>query len=150
MSFLKINAPEFEPACCRMCSAVSGRDWFIDLCYMEDFWGRVYYCNICFAELAEAAEYGPKTTFQSQKDQYYKEIEATKQAYWETSGAVDLLRNAGIDIRAFYNWIRSVATGETNIEFPERTRSVASRETGTDEPSDGERSDDAIAFELNI
>lgn len=150
MSFLKVSAPEFEPACCRMCSAVAGRDWFVDLCYVEDFWGRVYYCNICFDELAVAAEYAPKTTFQQQKDQYYKEIEATKQAYWETSGAVDLLRDAGIDIRSFYNWVRSVATGETNIEFPERKNAVASGKDTVVEPGDGEGPDDATVLELSF
>lgn len=117
---------------------------------MEDFWGRIYYCNLCFAELAEAAEYAPKTTFKAQKDQYYKEIEATKQAYWETSGAVDLLRDAGIDIRAFYTWIRSVATGETDIEFPERKNAVASREDTSTESDNVERPDDAPVLELNF
>lgn len=151
MNLVKLQPPlEQEPACCRMCSAVSGREWFIDLGYIEDFWGRVYYCNLCFDELALAAGYVPQSRLESAKADYRRIMDGFKEQSWELSGAVDILRAAGFDLRAFHNWLASVVAGETTVELPERKESLASGENGPPEQTDESRSDDSSVFELNF
>jgi hypothetical protein len=46
-----------SPACCRRCSATDDRQWFLDLGYVEEYWGNVYYCDICFKEMASSAKF---------------------------------------------------------------------------------------------
>lgn len=151
MSLAKLQPPlDQSPGCCRICQAVDGREWFLDLGYIEDFWGRVVYCNLCFNDLAVAAEYSPNAKFKAQMDQYYVEINSLREAYWETSGAVDVLAAAGFNIRAFHAWLASVVNGETTVELRERSTPVADGKKGTDEPSDGEGPNDASVLELSF
>lgn len=153
MPFTKVQPPLLkEPACCRMCRAAADyqRKWFVDLEYIEDYWGAVYYCNLCFDELATAAGYTVDSKLDEYRESYLSTLEEYQDSHWKLNHVVDLLRDAGFDIRAFYDWIRSVASGETAVEFPERKSRLDEREEGSSESSDESRSTDVPILTLDI
>lgn len=155
MELAKIQPPlNQEPACCRMCQAVTGRDWFIDLGYMEDFWGRVYYCNLCFDELAVAAEYTSNTKFKEQRDLHISLENGLRESHAKLRRAADLLRDHGLDIYVFADWVVAMVPAETDSsgenDLDSGAPELVSGEDGLAESSDEQRPDDSSVLELNF
>ena len=151
MPYTMINPAEMmSPACCRICRAVDNREWFIDLGYSEDWWGSVYYCSLCFDELAGAGGYMRESKLVEYREDYNTMLEMIKDGSWELNNAVDLFQSVGIDFLAFYRWIRAVAAGEVAVEFPERKKPVGSGKNRTNESGNESRSDDTSVLEFTI
>lgn len=51
-----VETPTVLPGCCRVCGGAS-KPWYLDLGTSEEFYGAVYYCNECLAEMARLAGY---------------------------------------------------------------------------------------------
>lgn len=53
-----VSVASQSPGCCRNCQGVN-RNWFLDAGYIEEFWGRVYWCDVCFDQIARICRYEP-------------------------------------------------------------------------------------------
>jgi hypothetical protein len=60
LQFLLVDNPEYQPRMCRNCGGHENRKWWIDLCYQEEFYGHIYFCDVCFEQMAHVAKFVPE------------------------------------------------------------------------------------------
>lgn len=93
------------PASCKICSAssLSEREYWIDTGTSEEFYGAVYYCCICFEEMARDAGLLSRKDSDRIKEKYDYALERIR----ELKASIAAISNIGIDIGAISRFIKN-------------------------------------------
>lgn len=59
LNFSVSTTPEFPPNICRNCGGFQNREWWLDFNYQEEFYGHVYFCNVCVDQMCRKVGYVP-------------------------------------------------------------------------------------------
>jgi hypothetical protein len=134
-----VSEPVAQPSQCKACGAGSlseGREWWMDTGTIEEFYGHVYYCSVCFTQMADLANFmGPakRRALESQVEDAIRELTELKEY-------LDALSTLGIDVGTIS---RFVSDHYVPLEGTERQLdSLIERAQDAAEPSDLERSVD--------
>lgn len=137
----KTEAPHRDPGKCKGCGAgsITEREWWIDTGTYEDFYGQVYYCNICFTEMCNLVGF-------ISSDQYTeleKELENAERRIEELDASFDAARRLGVDLDAINRFVQdhyvsSERTEDRLDELIERAASAGKQanEQGSDDIPD--------------
>lgn len=134
----KVDTPARMPAKCKGCGAgsLTERKWWIDTGTIEEFYGRVYYCNICFTEFVNlVGYYSPEQVAELEQDN-----RNVRQELKELRDGVDALGTLGIDLGAIRRFVQDhyVSTGGAEDRLDE----LIERAANAGQQALGERSDD--------
>jgi len=100
----KVDSPHRSPAKCKGCGAGSlvERKWWIDTGTIEEYYGRVYYCNICFTEFVNlVGYYSPEQVAELEQDN--RNVRQELKELREGVAAVGVL---GIDLDAARRFVQ--------------------------------------------
>lgn len=128
MEITKVQVPSSSPMCCRRCSGLADRQWFLDLGYIEEFWGAVYYCDICFREMAEPANYMTVARHDARMEKLQDEYATLLKENDVYASVLGYLSFASVDFMDLFNYV----CDKKGIRPP-----VVDPSTGADKVGDG-------------
>jgi len=127
-----------------MCGAGSlseGREWWLDVGIIEDFYGRVYYCSICFGQMATEAGF----LTPAKRQELEQKVRDAHARIEEAESAMGNLATLGIDVSTIHRYVEdhhvSLEGTERNLDaLIERTNPVDEQtdEQGSDDVSDSQ------------
>lgn len=75
LQFRLVEQPEYQPRTCRNCGGHQDRKWWLDLSYQEEFYGHVYFCNVCTEQMAKVVGFIPAEELTAVKYAHQKELD---------------------------------------------------------------------------
>jgi len=143
------DIPTLSPGQCRRCFATGDRKWFLNMGYTEEFYGNVYYCSDCIAEMSNFIETATRLP------RIYELREALKEANDRNSnlvGLYDRLLDSGIDLYALADFLaasadeRGTPEREAALDRREKRLIKSDSERGPDDVPSAERNQLALKF----
>lgn len=124
----KVEIAAKSPGIYRNCGATNQREYFVDMEYIEDFHGTVYFCSICFDQIAKAIGY--KLADRTEVTSLEQRIEQLETENRELTRGIDALAGIGFDLVGYFDYAVSQDRGESARH---RIAAIQRRETGMDE-----------------
>lgn len=139
----KVTELQFSPGCCKICGRADSRA-YVDMEYMEDFHGRVYYCYECVRQLANLLDFVTPEQLASVREGYEDEIDDWK-ATVKHGNTVEYLAAHHISLDSFIAWLEyeEIPRGAATVarHDADSGQDESGPESGLVEPSDEQGSD---------
>jgi|KBSMisStaDraftv2_1062788.scaffolds.fasta_scaffold08400_11 hypothetical protein len=99
-----LEKPMAPPACCKICGAASDseREYWVDTGTWEEFYGAVYYCAVCFEEIAALVGLIPTKEANRIKGQ----LEDARSEIRELKSSIAALSSLGIDVVTISGFVK--------------------------------------------
>lgn len=132
-----IDNPIAHPAVCIVCmSAGSLKRKFIDFGFSIEWYGAVYFCTICFSEIARALDFVGFSTYQTLLSSNQELKGALDNADRRIESLNDTLRNC-LDNSVSVNTLRDVSNSEPSPQTHISRNSDTDRSSPDDDDSSG-------------
>ena len=149
----QVAVPILNPGVCRICGAssagteddVNARTYFLDMEFIEDFWGNVYYCNYCFDQMARAVGYVPADD--EVMNRLKRELDLLRIENGEFVNLYQRLSDSGVDLHGLLDFLYS-----NPYEDPteKRERAARRRKTRVDSGEKGTAEPDNVGGSVDV